>query len=183
LFAAKSTSKKCQWFSGKIQRCHRWAPGSFPAGAAIFFSSYLTLWASTSSHHGTKLFWTKLSRDNRTHYPVYIIRIVTHSSNLQNASIKIHTMLLYRMSPFLLDYTKQANKRPSPDMLFQNIRMSVFLHLQTQLAPYFISISSIMIILDHLLLSIQSKYKTSHVLMSCQIIIFESILIMTKASL
>ena len=21
---------KCQWFSGKIQRCHRWAPGSIP---------------------------------------------------------------------------------------------------------------------------------------------------------
>ena len=20
----------CQWFSGKIQRCHRWAPGSIP---------------------------------------------------------------------------------------------------------------------------------------------------------
>ena len=22
--------KACQWFSGKIQRCHRWAPGSIP---------------------------------------------------------------------------------------------------------------------------------------------------------
>ena len=21
---------ECQWFSGKIQRCHRWAPGSIP---------------------------------------------------------------------------------------------------------------------------------------------------------
>ena len=22
---------ECQWFSGKIQRCHRWAPGSIPS--------------------------------------------------------------------------------------------------------------------------------------------------------
>ena len=28
VFPIKASS--CQWFSGKIQRCHRWAPGSIP---------------------------------------------------------------------------------------------------------------------------------------------------------
>ena len=30
-----------KWFSGKIQRCHRWAPGSIP-GLRIFFYSMHT---------------------------------------------------------------------------------------------------------------------------------------------
>ena len=30
LFSYQGNNKKCQWFSGKIQRCHRWAPGSIP---------------------------------------------------------------------------------------------------------------------------------------------------------
>ena len=29
---------KCQWFSGKIQRCHRWAPGSIPGWRIIHFA-------------------------------------------------------------------------------------------------------------------------------------------------
>ena len=29
-----------KWFSGKIQRCHRWAPGSIP-GLRILFEVYL----------------------------------------------------------------------------------------------------------------------------------------------
>ena len=33
---------KCQWFSGKIQRCHRWAPGSIP-GWRIMNIFYITL--------------------------------------------------------------------------------------------------------------------------------------------
>ena len=38
---------KCQWFSGKIQRCHRWAPGSIPGWRIIYFAhptfAHLTL--------------------------------------------------------------------------------------------------------------------------------------------
>jgi hypothetical protein len=30
LFYASGVSSKRHWFSGKIQRCHRWAPGSIP---------------------------------------------------------------------------------------------------------------------------------------------------------
>ena len=32
-----SVLRKCQWFSGKIQRCHRWAPSSI-LGWRITFS-------------------------------------------------------------------------------------------------------------------------------------------------
>ena len=33
-------ASSCQWFSGKIQRCHRWAPGSIPGWRtrAVHFS-------------------------------------------------------------------------------------------------------------------------------------------------
>ena len=36
----ESVSIKHQWFSGRIQRCHRWDPGSIP-GWCIFFPSKL----------------------------------------------------------------------------------------------------------------------------------------------
>ncbi|CUM63249.1 uncharacterized protein PRCAT00000820001 [Priceomyces carsonii] len=30
-----------KWFSGKIQRCHRWAPGSIPGLRKTFLSFHL----------------------------------------------------------------------------------------------------------------------------------------------
>ena len=35
----KTKQNKRKWFSGKIQRCHRWAPGSIP-GLRIFLQLF-----------------------------------------------------------------------------------------------------------------------------------------------
>lgn len=38
-----------KWFSGKIQRCHRWAPGSIPGLRKFNFFSFSTLFSTLHS--------------------------------------------------------------------------------------------------------------------------------------
>ena len=69
-----------KWFSGKIQRCHRWAPGSIP-GLRIFFLIVLFLLVLL------EIIYIRLKEYSITSY--YHSRIKTMSSSYEQKIIAL----------------------------------------------------------------------------------------------
>ena len=65
---------KCQWFSGKIQRCQRWAPGSIPGWRTNKLFIYSMIYIFYFIHHSIPI----------KHYYFYIQSHLTVATDTAN---------------------------------------------------------------------------------------------------
>ena len=85
----KTFINRRKWFSGKIQRCHRWAPGSIPGLRNLFgtgngFISPTLLEANSSTYYlpwfmrHVRLFWSLPFRSLELPWTTFVLKDQTH---------------------------------------------------------------------------------------------------------